>query len=401
MIQQMENVVEYIRENIVAIDPMNEKLDTVFNISRSHLDRCFKNHTGTTIKRYIKLEKIRKAVKYVLNVPEMTILEINEKINWGCDRTLRTKFKENTGHSASEIKKNRIYFDMGTPKMKNKVLLNELMFRYLLLKGYDKNIVNHHTHSKLLLVDISNTLIQPDIFYGLKEMGFVIYYNVSTDTLNLFFINESIHEKGKGLIFDKYYLYINMINGMDYHLNEDLDMQMSDSIRNWDFIVSELKRGEEIGIDFILNPDSEFMKQTDLLIGLFKKQFRKNHSDFIYKEYGIQLDDLIELCDYILKEPNEDLEPIICRIVNGHDKRKNIRLLLTLVDCPVVDDIFNNNLDLEVHDEIIDGVMQKDSTEMLDFIKKFLFLKDKVEEDDDFGFEDYDNCLNKLLNSIL
>ena len=93
----IENIKSYIDENLLHDFSMSD-LSTVFNYNEKYLGRLFRQKTGTTIKEYCNIAKIKKA-KHLLQDSQATIAAIAGQVGYNNVTYFNRIFKRITGMS--------------------------------------------------------------------------------------------------------------------------------------------------------------------------------------------------------------------------------------------------------------------------------------------------------------
>ncbi|MBU2649948.1 MAG: helix-turn-helix transcriptional regulator [Bacteroidetes bacterium] len=75
-----------------------------FNLSYQHISSLFSKHVGITLEKYIIIQKIEKAKELIIS-GELTLSEIAYIMGYSSVQYLSTQFKNVTGVSVSEFKK--------------------------------------------------------------------------------------------------------------------------------------------------------------------------------------------------------------------------------------------------------------------------------------------------------
>ncbi len=98
------NIVDYITANFNNIDNLDE-IAKQFYISKQHLCNLFKQHTGTTIVKYINILKVHASFEYLFQ-RGLTITEVAEKSGFCNVQYFSQTFKSVTGVSPLIYRKN-------------------------------------------------------------------------------------------------------------------------------------------------------------------------------------------------------------------------------------------------------------------------------------------------------
>jgi AraC-like DNA-binding protein len=90
----IDSIIDYINNNLeedITVDELSEK----FYLSKFHLSREFKKHTGTTIHRYIVQKKLIHAKELILN--EMSVMDVYKQCGFGDYSNFFRAFKNEYG----------------------------------------------------------------------------------------------------------------------------------------------------------------------------------------------------------------------------------------------------------------------------------------------------------------
>lgn len=93
----MSNIGYYLQMNYLTISSLDE-LTERFNLSKSHLCRVFKEHTGVTITHYINALRIQYANK-LLGETNIPIKDVYKMCGYNCSQYFNRVFKKFTGCS--------------------------------------------------------------------------------------------------------------------------------------------------------------------------------------------------------------------------------------------------------------------------------------------------------------
>ena len=101
----ISKIVNYIKENYDKKINLNEVADKFF-YNRSHLSRRFKSVVGLSFNKFIQREKVHRAIE-MLNDTNLSLEEISEKVGYENKRQFYTIFKNNTGMTPGQVRRNR------------------------------------------------------------------------------------------------------------------------------------------------------------------------------------------------------------------------------------------------------------------------------------------------------
>ena len=105
LIQKVKNI---IIDRIEFSNKLNEKfsvfLSKKIGYDYSHISRIFSSNTGYTIEKYFSMQRIEKT-KELIKYDELNLSEIAYKLNYSSVAHLSKQFKQVTGMSPSEFKK--------------------------------------------------------------------------------------------------------------------------------------------------------------------------------------------------------------------------------------------------------------------------------------------------------
>ncbi|HHV97853.1 MAG TPA: AraC family transcriptional regulator [Clostridiaceae bacterium] len=100
----LEQILEYINENICNYELSLNMIAMKFNMSESYLSMCFKEYTGRNFTTYVEELRMNKA-NLLLDMGKHTIAEIAEKVGYSNPHSFRRAYKRLFGFSPSEYKK--------------------------------------------------------------------------------------------------------------------------------------------------------------------------------------------------------------------------------------------------------------------------------------------------------
>ncbi len=125
----VEKVVEYIRDNIeneISLDDIAKEM----NYSKFYLSRTFKEHKGTSIKKYIEALKVERAVSKLMESEE-SVTDIALDLGHKSLGTFSNTFKKQTKVSPKKYKKDA-----------------SLAYKFLKKMIQDRNILVHYNNFK-------------------------------------------------------------------------------------------------------------------------------------------------------------------------------------------------------------------------------------------------------------
>jgi len=101
----IHGITSYIQQNIYQKDQLKiESLARQFNKTSDHLNKCFKQQTGLTLKTYISQYKLR-LVESRLRYSDLNISEIANELGFTDESHLNKMFKNAYGKTAKEYRK--------------------------------------------------------------------------------------------------------------------------------------------------------------------------------------------------------------------------------------------------------------------------------------------------------
>jgi len=100
----LEQILEYINENICNYELSLNMIAMKFNMSESYLSMCIKEYTGQNFTAYVEELRMKKA-NSLLDMGKHTIAEIAEKVGYSNPHSFRRAYKRLYGFSPSEYKK--------------------------------------------------------------------------------------------------------------------------------------------------------------------------------------------------------------------------------------------------------------------------------------------------------
>ncbi len=103
---KINDIIDYITENYKTIDSL-DTLSNKFYISKHYLCNLFKEHTNTSIIKYINILKIHEAME-LLSKNDLTVFEVAEKSGFTSVSNFCNVFKKFTGKSPLKYSKTEI-----------------------------------------------------------------------------------------------------------------------------------------------------------------------------------------------------------------------------------------------------------------------------------------------------
>lgn len=100
------NIVDYITENYKIIDDL-DIITSTFYISKGYLCNLFKEHTGTSVIKYINMLKIQSSLEYISR-PDLSIKDVAAKSGFGSIANFSETFKKIMGTSPLKYRKENI-----------------------------------------------------------------------------------------------------------------------------------------------------------------------------------------------------------------------------------------------------------------------------------------------------
>lgn len=100
-----EQLLQYVNQHYLQLSNM-EKLTETFHYSYAHLSRLFKKETGDTLNHYVQRKRIRLAKQLIENNEAMSLTQVGQMSGFGDKRHFQRVFKEFTGVTPSEFRKN-------------------------------------------------------------------------------------------------------------------------------------------------------------------------------------------------------------------------------------------------------------------------------------------------------
>ncbi len=101
--QKIDDIIDYITENYKSIGSL-DMISNKFYISKNYLCNLFKEHTNTSIIKYINILKIHDALE-LLSKNDMTVFEVAEKSGFNSVSNFCKVFKNFTGVSPLKYRK--------------------------------------------------------------------------------------------------------------------------------------------------------------------------------------------------------------------------------------------------------------------------------------------------------
>ena len=93
----VEQILEYIDENISECDMCLDMLSIRFELNTDYISRLIKGRVGVSFKEYITRIRVNKAKDMLANCPEMSVTEISEAVGYRTTSNFIKKFRDELG----------------------------------------------------------------------------------------------------------------------------------------------------------------------------------------------------------------------------------------------------------------------------------------------------------------
>lgn len=101
-----QQIIKYVQENFDDSELSLNKLSRIFNLSESYITRIIKNETDSSFSNILINLRIKKSIEYLIQQPDMKLVEISEKCGFSSQHYFSRIFKEKIGFSPIDYRKN-------------------------------------------------------------------------------------------------------------------------------------------------------------------------------------------------------------------------------------------------------------------------------------------------------
>lgn len=101
-----QQILQYVQDNFTNPDLSLAQLACQFNLSESYVTRIIKNETNCTFSILLTRLRIEKAIEYLVNEPDIMLVQIAELCGFSSQHYFSRVFKEQTGFSPADYRKN-------------------------------------------------------------------------------------------------------------------------------------------------------------------------------------------------------------------------------------------------------------------------------------------------------
>lgn len=101
-----QQIIKYVQENFDDSELSLNKLSRIFNLSESYITRIIKNETDSSFSNILINLRIKKSIEYLIQQPDMKLVEISEKCGFSSQHYFSRIFKEKVGFSPIDYRKN-------------------------------------------------------------------------------------------------------------------------------------------------------------------------------------------------------------------------------------------------------------------------------------------------------
>lgn len=110
LVQQPQNtaqqILQYIQDHFTDPELSLAQLASRFNLSDSYVTRIIKNETNSTFSALVTHLRLERAIEYLVNDPDMMLVQIAELCGFSSQHYFSRVFKESTGFSPADYRKN-------------------------------------------------------------------------------------------------------------------------------------------------------------------------------------------------------------------------------------------------------------------------------------------------------
>lgn len=101
----VQQILKYIQDNFIDSELSLNKLAEIFNLSESYITRMIKNETNSSFSNILIKLRIEKSIEYLMQCPDMKLIEISEKCGFSSQHYFSRIFKEKTGFPPIDYRK--------------------------------------------------------------------------------------------------------------------------------------------------------------------------------------------------------------------------------------------------------------------------------------------------------
>lgn len=399
----IEDVKNYIEENLITIDSKNYKnaLTSFCNTSFSKLDKDFKANEGVSVRKYFFNEKLKLYRKIARDEPFLARQEIQAKINHNfTDRAFRNQLKKNTEFEEFTDPFPMYFF-------RNKKVFEEILVRFILLNKWAK-IKKWHNKGVTIDINVENTILQFNNSIIPLESDHTYFIDIDLDSYELGYsmIITNEFDKEQCQVPNSLNPYFSVLLNIDNHINEQVKYTLKDAIHNFKsyYTIDKLENNPLLIPSFInvnleikdhqvleINKESEFIKLTDSITNEIKNNLIGNSEKLSVKNFGIKLSELKEYGAYVQDRNYKSMRMILDRVSDQLLKSNTLDLIIEITDCP-----YFNSIEFDAYEPmlsmlILKEIQLKKLNNIVDFIIEFKIKTDKIldeNEDADFEAED-------------
>ncbi len=101
----VQQILKYIQDNFIDSELSLNKLAEIFNLSESYITRMIKNETNSSFSNILIKLRIEKSIEYLMQCPDMKLIEISEKCGFSSQHYFSRIFKEKIGFPPIDYRK--------------------------------------------------------------------------------------------------------------------------------------------------------------------------------------------------------------------------------------------------------------------------------------------------------
>jgi len=413
----IQELIDYVNENIYEIEVPGHKLFNSFNISESKIKKDFRATQGETLLNYLIRKKVELAAKLKSENSDLTLQDLLTKINYNyTERSFRNHIKKflpgTNGCSMfdgepideKELKSGLSIF--GPYYYQNQNVLEEILIRLILL--IDEPEIEKDTPDCFIIKhNVKDTIFQFNYLFSLEELHMhEVFLDISDLTLDYFLIIQQEINKNEASILNNLTPYFSLIYNLNNRLEDQLGFSLLKAIENWDNYVKSVQTirfGEEfynLEVDLSshpnikINPDSAFIQKTNKIKENLKNDLAKSCKNAIYEKFGITYDRINQYIKHVEKDNYTQMAEFL-RQENLSNKTL-LEFLVNLTEFPLLENLYLHDYSPEVDDDILEVLAghkkEKIITTLIEFKKKRDLLTDEE-------FEEYDinDCLRDII----
>lgn len=343
--EYIENLKEYIKDNIKQISLKNHQLQRQVNVSESKLLKDFKRVEGITLRVFLIRLKINLSVKIKKENPKIKNIELMADLNYDYSEK---SFRNHLKLYGKEEFDNDSFSDFFLLS-KNKEAFLEVFIRVILINEFAE--VKIDNGRIIIKQDVKDSIFQLFQFILPIETYHTYFIDLDVETMELSYMMFSerligdLDGKNEDIAYIPNHIspYFNMLYNIQKVNENNISFKLTDCIKDWDKYININKHvstsfsdfgfyqlGIETGKDSIkINDEAFFIKETnyildnlkDKLVSEFKKTF-ENKFDFKLTNFKVYL-------EAVKKEDYQVMESFLLRINKWNLKRTDLLFRVT------------------------------------------------------------------------